>query len=306
MEKVLVTGPAGYLGSGLVSRLLERGFRVIGVDALLYGGESMLSFYSHPLFRFEKLDITKETLPDEEVDFVVHLAALVGPVCDRDPQPAWSTNYEATVKVGEWAQQHGARLVFASTCSNYGIHEGLATENSPLKPLGVYAETKVKSEQQVARLGSLAVTLRFGTLAGLTPRPRFDLLINQWIWEAHTNGKIECYLPEAQRPFLHALDAAEAIVRLLTCWDQARHPVYNVVGFNTTKRDLAAVVSKYTDCQVVEPASANDRRDYAVSAELIREDLGYQPRFSMDECVKEVFTAVKLGVVRPRKEFYNA
>lgn len=303
---ILVTGAGGHFGSFLVGQLLRRDFEVVGLDTLLYGGEGMLSFFSHPRFRFHRLDLTEEFPgPVEAVDYVVHLAALVGPVCNRDTRRAWETNYGATAKIRDWVKRVGARLIFASTCSNYGALTEVATEDSPLMPLGTYAETKVAAEKLVGELGPSGVALRFGTLAGLSPRPRFDTLLNQLAYEACSTGRIECYRPRARRPFAHIADAADAVTTVLTHWSKISHPCYNVVGFNTTVGELAAAIRDHTRCEVVEVAASADDRDYAVSAERIADELGFRPQVAMETCVREMCSAVRLGVVRPRAEHYN-
>ncbi len=306
--RVVVTGAAGHLGSVLVELLLRREIEVIAVDTLLYGGEGLLSRFSQPGFRFVKQDVREDVAAafGDGVDAVVHLAALVGPVCEQDPQAAWAVNRDATANVCRWARGAGAKVIFASTCSNYGIYDGLATEEAPLSPLGVYAETKTAAERLIAELVDDGVTLRFGTLAGLSPRPRFDTLLNQLACEACTHGKIVCRRPLARRPFLHVLDAAQAVVTLLEAWPRARHRCYNVVGFNTTIRELAEATRAQTACTIDEAPAAVDGRDYAVSATLIAEDLGFQPQFTMRDCVRDVCAAIRLGIVRPRQEHYNA
>ena len=306
--KVVVTGAAGHLGSVVVERLLRHQMDVIGVDNLLYGGEGLLPFFSHPRFRFLKADV-RDDLTDAlggGADGVIHLAALVGPMCEKNPQEARAVNEEATANLCRWARRAGAKGIFASTCSNYGVYDGVADEASPLTPLGVYAETKTAAERLVTELLDDGVTLRFGTLAGLSPRPRFDTLLNQLAYEACSQGKITCRRPWARRPFLHVGDAADAVGALLTQWPQARHRCYNVVGFNTTIRELAEAVRAETGCAIEEAVVAADGRDYAVNAALIAQELGFQPRRGLSDCVKEVCDGIRLGVVRPRQEHYNA
>ena len=306
--KVVVTGAAGHLGSVLVELLLRRDIDIIGVDTLLYGGEGLLSCFSHPRFRFVKRDVREDLAGalGDGVDAVVHLAALVGPVCEQDPQAAWQVNHAATTNVCQWARRTGAKVIFASTCSNYGVYDGLATEESPLSPLGVYAQTKTAAERSITGLLDDGVTLRFGTLAGLSPRPRFDTLLNQLACEACSQGRIVCRRPLARRPFLHIRDAAQAVLTLLAQWPRARHRCYNVVGFNTTIRELAEAIRAETGCAIEEEAAVVDGRDYAVSAALINNDLGFQPQFGLRECVTEICNGIRLGIVRPRQEHYNA
>ena len=304
--KVIVTGAAGHFGSKLVGQLLQLDFEVVGIDKLHYGGEGLLAYYSHPRFEFRKLDLNQEFIDSfDDVDAIVHLAALTGPICDRSTDAAWATNHELTARICNAVKQTGVKLIFASTCSNYGILEGTATESSPLKPIGTYAETKVGAEKLVAQLEDRAVVLRFATLAGISPRPRLDTLLNQWSNEALSQGVIECYQSEAWRPFVHVADASEAVISVLTNWPQIKHRCYNVVGFNTTKHELAMEIMAQTGCRVTDSPSPGDLRDYSVSGGLIKKDLGFTPRFNMAECVNEVCSALKLGVLQPRPFHYN-
>ena len=304
--KVTVTGVAGHFGSFLAGRLLTHGIEVVGVDTLLYGEAGLQALRPRSGFRFEQADICDGLPPScDETDAVVHLAALVGPVCERDPQRAWQVNRDATALLCDWAARRGVRLLFASTCSNYGVCEGMATEETPLRPLGVYAQTKVAAEERVAELGTTGVTLRFGTLAGISPRPRFDTLLNQLTAEACVAGRITCYRPQARRPFTHLDDASQAVLELLTRWSSARHRCYNIVGFNTTVRALAEVIQEYTHCDIQESPEAADGRDYAVSAARVAADLGVRPRVGLAPCVQEVCAAIRSGAVTPKREHYN-
>ncbi|MGB2712541.1 MAG: NAD(P)-dependent oxidoreductase, partial [Vicinamibacterales bacterium] len=194
-DHVLITGGAGYIGSLLTGRLLQRGYRVTVVDDLLFGGESLLAYFSHPFFNFVKGDICDPSvleslkrhdgsLGDGRYNAIVHLAAIVGfPACQAvGKQVAWRYNVESVERVFEFAEAIGAeRFVFSSTYSNYGLStDGQpVTEESPLLPQSLYAETKIAAEQfLLARAGSSAcapVIFRFATLVGVSPRTRFDL-----------------------------------------------------------------------------------------------------------------------------------
>src|SRR5512140_295595 len=156
---VLITGGAGYIGSLLTSELLRANYRVTVLDSLLFGGESLVPFLHHPNFHFVKADATesravKDSLRDgwEKPDAIVHLAAIVGfPACQAvGRQVAWRYNVEATKMVFGQAVDLGVeRFVFASTYSNYGLSSNgePVTEESPLTPQSLYAETKIAGEE---------------------------------------------------------------------------------------------------------------------------------------------------------------
>jgi nucleoside-diphosphate-sugar epimerase len=196
---VLITGGAGYIGSLLTSELLRANYRVTVLDSLLFGGESLVPFLHHPNFHFVKADVTepravKDSLKEgwQKPDAIVHLAAIVGfPACQAvGKQVAWRYNVEATKMAFEQAADLGVeRFVFSSTYSNYGLSaEGKpVTEESPLNPQSIYAETKIAAEEFLLtqREASCApLIFRFATLYGISPRTRFDLIVNQFVLEA--------------------------------------------------------------------------------------------------------------------------
>jgi nucleoside-diphosphate-sugar epimerase len=299
-DTVVVTGCAGYLGSLLCLRLLEDGRHVLGMDQLRYGGEGLSGFISHPRFRFIKTDIRslQEGMIPAAGAFI-HLAALVGPVCDQDKGTAMEVNCDASVRLAQWATAKKMKFVFASTCSNYGVYDGVAHEDAALKPFGTYAESKVKAERDILKLKGAKV-LRLGTLAGISPRTRSDLLINQWVWDAVSSGRISCFAPKAKRPFLHVRDAADAVATLIARWDDARSDCYNAAGFNVSKEELAAEISRVTGCKVEVRGEDTDLRDYSVTSELIQKELGFRPRLGMAACVEEVYQTVKDSIFKPR------
>jgi nucleoside-diphosphate-sugar epimerase len=196
--RVLITGGAGYFGSVLAHQLLNRGHRVRVLDSLLHGGESLLGLLPQSDFEFIAGDLRSQSVRDQalaNMEAVVHLAAIVGdPACKRQPDLAVAVNREATL--GLWAQAQEAgldRFVFASTCSNYGKMADPAchlTENSELKPVSLYAESKVAVEQALLgnrpANGPAATVLRISTLYGLSPRMRFDLTVNEFTMELMT------------------------------------------------------------------------------------------------------------------------
>jgi nucleoside-diphosphate-sugar epimerase len=171
--KIVVTGGAGYIGSVVTSHLLAAGKQVTVVDRLVYAGESLLGFLTHPCFRFVKGDVRKpESFAPAlaGADAVVHLAAIVGEgACEMDQAAAWSTNFSGTEAMLAAAREGGVkRFVFISTCSNYGVSDPaeLADEGVPLRPMSLYARSKVEAERHVLdRAGDLcAVILRLGTI----------------------------------------------------------------------------------------------------------------------------------------------
>ena len=198
-KHVLITGGAGYIGSLLTGELLRAGHKVSVLDKLLFGGDSILPYLANPNFRFVKTDVWEPRALKEAVkkvggppDTVVHLAAIVGfPACQAvGKQVAWRYNVEATQNVFEQAEEVGAkRFVFSSSYSNYGQSDdgSPVTEDSPLNPQSLYAETKIAAEDYLLankESNCSPLIFRFATLYGLSPRTRFDLIVNQFVLEA--------------------------------------------------------------------------------------------------------------------------
>ncbi|MBW2453579.1 MAG: NAD-dependent epimerase/dehydratase, partial [Deltaproteobacteria bacterium] len=190
VRKILVTGGAGYVGSTFIRDALARGYEVRCLDLLVYGGKALVGFLSDPRFTFHKGDVRDEATVREQlegVDAVVHLAAIVGDMpCQAAPVSTYQINYQGTELVAATAREMGVgRFVFASTCSNYGIvHPGeIADEDHPLRPVSLYAETKIDAERVVTGMVTDAfapTALRFGTAYGVSFRTRFDLLVNSF------------------------------------------------------------------------------------------------------------------------------
>jgi nucleoside-diphosphate-sugar epimerase len=317
--KVLVTGGAGYVGSRVSAHLLASGKDVVVYDKLLFGGEGILPLLDHPHFHFIAEDIRNEdTLRAalHGVDAVVHLAALVGEAaCQVDPDATRSINCGGTQLLLKIAQEAGlARLIFVSTCSNYGVAEpnALADEESSLRPLSLYAETKVEAEQFVLKAAGdrlEAVVLRLGTICGLSTRMRFGLLVNDLARAAATGKSISIFSPDAWRPLLHIADSAEAIELCLNApADSIRGRVFNVVGENYQKRQLAELVKKHYPRAVITTTPAQtDLRDYRVASERIAKNLGYRPARTVEQAFIEMAHAVAEGLFPdPFRPLYEA
>jgi nucleoside-diphosphate-sugar epimerase len=323
---VLITGGAGYIGSLLTSNLLQAGYRVTVVDSLLFGGESLVPFFHHPNFHFVKSDVTEPRAVKEAVkggwpkpDTVLHLAAIVGfPACQAvGKQVAWQYNVESTKTVfGQAAELGVGRFLFASTYSNYGFSEdGPVNEESALNPQSLYAETKVASEEfLLAQKGSgtAPLILRFATLYGISPRTRFDLIVNQFVLEAFTRRELIIYQRGYSRSFLHVQDTVRAIMLGLEAADEkARGQVYNVGTDegNYTKDQIVGFVLKRIPETTVEYKNLSfggDMRDISVSFAKIKRELGFKATLDVDDGVREVLYALKTGLIRnPTEEKYR-
>lgn len=317
--KYLVTGCAGYLGSVLCYRLVSEGHSVVGVDKLLYGGRSIIPLLDHSRFRFVRGDIAETSSFADAVDercTVVHLAAIVGdPASRRLPEETRATNIDGARSLFRFVQERGvAKLVFVSTCSNYGIVPPgqLATEKTVLRPLSLYAESKVQIERDLMD-GMLYdrnwTILRFATLYGLSPRPRFDLTVNDFTMKAITERRLEVYLPRSSRPYLHVVDAANAITFVTQPETPTDGKVFNVGSTkeNYQKAQIVEMIRAHIGDFVIESVShSHDARDYRVSFEKIAQ-AGFVTRRTVSDGIVEIAEAIRSGLLKDlsSKEFVN-
>lgn len=307
--KILVTGGAGYVGSGLVPHLLACGHEVKVLDNYLYGADWMSALRPFAGFQAIKGDVRDAVgLEDamKGMDTVVHLAGIVGePACNVSPAFTHSVNRDGPRIAFETASRAGVgRFLFLSTCSNYGVSAPNVEvdEDAPLNPLSDYARAKVEMEQMIlgSNGGCEAVVLRLGTICGLAARMRFDLLVSEMARDAALGRKIEIYTPQAWRPFLHVADAAEAIETVARApSDLVDRQVYNLVGENIQKTGLIEIAKRWApEVDIAYVDRQPDLRDYRVTGAKITARLGVKPTRSIEYAFREVAEAVRSGWVR--------
>ncbi len=308
-KKVLVTGGAGYIGSVLVGDLLSKGYQIRIVDRLMFGGESLLAYIHHQNLEIVSGDIRDEKILNQVlggVESVIHLAALVGePACKENPQVTKAINFQATKKLVSLAKTKGIkRFLFSSTCSNYGISSAAkeASEDLKLNPLSLYAETKIAAEEIVlakADKNFHPTVLRLATIFGLSPRMRFNLLINEFARDAAVGGEILVVNEKSWRPFLHVRDASRAFLAILTApLSKIGGQIFNVVGENIQKGRLVSMAKQINPKLKVRLASQGegDARDYRVSAKKLQQRLKWQAQYSVKDGFREIIQAIRQGV----------
>jgi len=325
-KTILVTGGAGYVGSIVLRKLLQNGYRVVCVDRLLYGGRSLIDIWDHPDFLLRRVDITHFNEVDEIFDQfpiygVVHLAAIVGdPACKLEPDLARKTNLDASAHLLDKARQYQVqRFVFASTCSNYGKmqdSDGYVDENSPLSPVSLYAELKVAFENLLIHGSDISAdfsptALRFATVFGVSPRMRFDLTINEFTKELALGRELVVFGENYWRPYCHVSDFSRAILSVLNApREKVAYNVFNVgdSSQNYTKKMIVDELFKQIpDARVKYVQQGEDPRDYRVRFDKIRDVLGFQISRTVPEGISLILSSLRMGVIEnpddPR--YYN-
>lgn len=296
-KSILITGGAGYLGSVLIGHFLEKGYKVTCLDNLSYGQKSLFQYASHQDFEFVYGDVRNRTLLENLVpkfDVIIPLAAIVGmPACDLKPMDAESINRDAIFLINE-IRSSEQLLIFPNTNSGYGTKSGemFCTEETPLEPISIYGKTKCAAEKHLLNSEKPAITLRLATVFGNSPRMRNDLLVNDFVYKAMTDGYIVIYEKDFKRNFIHIKDVARAFEHCIENFESMKSNAYNVglEEANLSKAELAELVKKYIpkfEIIYMEVGEDPDKRNYIVSNQKIMRT-GFIPEYSLEYGIKEL------------------
>lgn len=305
--KILITGGAGYIGSMITNVALQHNIQVKVIDCLWFNRAIPLIHYSNPNYEFVHGDICDTTLHEsllQDVDFVIHCAAVVGdPASKLFPELTQKINYDASIALFNRAvAMHKKGFIFFSTCSNYGAVEGIATEASELKPLSLYAETKVHTEQYILENHKDLdyIICRLSTVYGVSPRMRFDLTVNDFTLNAFRKKYLDIFLPESYRPYIHVFDLAHIILNLLQQFDKVKNNVFNLgfKGENYMKIEIADAVQKHiAGVKIDILKEGGDLRDYKVDFSKLYSYLGLNNRFNVEASVKEIVEILQAKII---------
>jgi nucleoside-diphosphate-sugar epimerase len=300
--RVCVTGGAGYIGAGVVEELLDAGHEVTVLDNLAHGQQAVaagLAARGAMVVTGDIRDAAARRRALTGAGAVVHLAAIVGdPACAANPELSRAVNVEGSRQLLRDAA--GAeRLVFASTCSNYGRmapEEGAVDETAPLRPVSLYARQKVTIEQE---LPAHATGLRFATIYGVAERMRFDLTVNQFTRDLWLGRPLQVFGERFWRPYVHVRDAARAVrLALSVPREKVAGRVFNVghSDENYRKLDLVELIlGRLGRGEVSYVHRDEDPRDYRVDFSRIRDELGFVPRATVPAGVDELIAALASG-----------
>ena len=326
MEHVLVTGGAGYVGSGLLRELLSQGYYVTCVDNLSFGGESLLDIWHNENFTFIKCDVNdwdkfNNIFTENNFDSVIHLAAIVGdPACKLHSDLARKTNWDSSKWLLDKCKEVGiSKFIFASTCSNYGKMDdpdSYVDEESKLAPVSLYAELKVKFEDymlnEMIKSDNFAPTsLRFSTVYGLSPRMRFDLTVNEFTKDLAMGRELVIFGEQFWRPYCHVKDFSNAFITVLKApIEKVAYNVFNVgdTSENYTKQMLIDEIKKILPESRIKYVEKNDDpRDYRVNSDKIKKELGFKITMRVSDGIKEINRMIEEGVIKDpeNQKYYN-
>ena len=314
---ILVVGGSGYIGT-IVCKELTKFAKVINLDNQIYnvGYDKFLSNSNYVEFRHDIRNLNYTNLFDN-IDVLIVLAGLVGdPITKKYPKESIEINEKSIMNMlSESFCKNISKTIFVSTCSNYGRLEKnqIANEETILKPLSLYAKSKVKIENFFINSfnSSRSITiLRFATAFGLSPRMRYDLTVNQFVREAYFKKYLEVYDPETNRPYCHVNDFSQ-IINLIVKEKEIKkiqNQVFNAGGDvnNCSKLNLVKKIKKYIPAFEYNFVKNDvDKRDYIVSFEKINKVLGFQPQYRIEDGIEEILNFIKIGNHEFKKDEEN-
>lgn len=306
IKNVVVTGGAGYVGAVLVPRLLEKGYHVKVLDLYLYGEDVFDAVKGHPNLEHVKGDIRDRKLLERTIpgtDAVIHLACISNdPSFELDVELGKSINYDAFVDLVKVSKDAGVRrFIYASSSSVYGIKDTQdVTEDLPLEPLTDYSKYKALCEEVLEKErapGFTCLVIRPATVCGYSPRLRLDLTVNILTNHAVNNRQIKVFGGTQMRPNIHIDDMVDLYLNSLEWPDEKIDgKVYNVGYHNHTVREIADIVKGVVGPDVdIVTTPTDDNRSYHVSSDKIKRELGFVPRRTIDDAVRDLVNAFRAG-----------
>lgn len=299
IHRVLVTGSEGYIGTVLMPMLFDAGYAAEGLDACYYASGNLTGskLQNYRLVCKDVRDVEAEDLG--VYDAIVHLAALSNdPLGKLDESLTLDVNYKATVRLAELARKVGVkRFVFASSCSLYGQRDKAVTEEDPANPQTAYGRSKILAETELRRLAShdfSPVYMRNATAFGLSPRMRFDIVVNSLTGFAHTTGKIQILGDGTPwRPLVHVKDICAACVRALEADRELMHNQAFNVGSTSENYQIRTIAEyareAYPACEIsIAQKNAGDTRNYTVSFKKCEDRLDLRMKWSLRDGIGEL------------------
>jgi len=301
MKKILITGGGGYIGSMLSTELVNLGYEVTVIDQLKYDKGSLDHLYFNKNFTLVNADVRSLKILKEYIrknEFIIPLAALVGaPLCKKNKKEAISVNFDAIKNILKNLNNKN-KLIYLTTNSGYGIGKKnkYCDENSVLKPISLYGQTKCDAETEVNKFKN-TISFRLATVFGASYRMRSDLLVNNFVQRAVDKNFIDIYEPNFRRNFIHIKDVVRGVIFSIRNFNKLKSNIYNLglSSANITKIDLAKKIKKQIKnlrVKVIKNKSDPDKRDYFVSNKKI-EKKGFKAKISLEQGIKELIQVFK-------------
>ncbi|MGA2669362.1 MAG: SDR family oxidoreductase [Ignavibacteria bacterium] len=306
--KYLITGGAGYIGVPLINHLLNKGNSIVCLDRFFFGKESLSKLIGNPKLCLVKEDIRRfDPSLLQGIDVVIDLASLSNdPSSDINPVKTFDINYLGRVRVAKLSKEYGVkRYILASTCSVYGFHDQILTEESKTNPLTTYSKSAVRAEEDVLSLGDDTFTVvvpRFATVYGLAPRMRFDLVINAMILRLQQTGKLSVMRDGTQwRPFIHVKDVARAYEFLAESDpEKVNKEIFNV-GSNEQNYQIFPLAqllgNSFGKPYEIVWYGDPDLRSYRVNFDKISR-LGFKTIYTPEFASKEIYQGLEKGEIK--------
>ena len=293
--KILIIGGAGYIGSVLTEYFLNNGHDVLILDLLRRGSEGIIKHIEKPNFQLINVDFISKflslTFKSYEIDIVIHLAAVVGdPACAKEPELAKITNYNGVQYLINECNKHDVKMFFASTCSVYGYNEHTCDEHTLLNPQSHYAQTKAKAERYITNYSLNGLIFRFGTMYGVSPNMRYDLVVNRLVESAVKSSHFSVFDGTQFRPFLHPKDLARFFMSLFDK-DLSGYvgETFNLVSENLSMLELGELIERTIPTAIMKLVpEKEDNRSYICRSFKANKELGFSPQIRVRDGIQEI------------------
>jgi nucleoside-diphosphate-sugar epimerase len=322
MKNILLIGGAGYVGTVITSHFLRKGYKVTVLDKFVYNNQfAIVPYAGDPNYKFISGDMgsnnaLEQTLKEEITD-VILMAGLVGdPITKKYPEQSYIINEQGVQNCMNFFTNKGIeKLIFISTCSNYGLikENELADENFALNPLSLYAKAKVANElylmNKKGNVDYTGVVLRFATAFGLSPRMRFDLSISEFVRDLFFGQELLVYDEDTWRPYCHIRDFARLLDIVINADNSnVNFEIFNAGGDanNFTKKMIIDEILKHIPAGNVKYGeNGSDPRNYRVSFLKVKNKLGFEPQFTVQQGIEELVNALQIGLYNDSLENKN-